>query len=382
MDLNSMEEKNMKKKNLKKTIPIGVVLLFIGASVPSHALQTTRHVETTSCNGNIFYVGGSGPGNYTTIQQAIDNASSGDTIFVYSGTYYGDIDISKSLTIIGENKDTTIINEVSTYDEFTVIYTHDVLVKNFTFMIPVWIEDSTNIVITDNILENAYLYVKGYHFNYNTTRNVHVKNNIITYTGFWYAVRISWMNGIIFENNTIINSNWGIHCSADNAIIRYNHVENCERGIEIGASGYEQPNGVKGEVHHNTVINNEWGIALYNRSNWKVYRNTVENNSVVGIYLYTPKKVVVFENNINTTSGHKAFIAPTILRFFIDRFTPYGTVWSNNYWGEPAEKYSIPACFPRIGERLNGIFGIPISYPLIPLVKEFDNNPAQTPHII
>ena len=37
--------------------------------------------------GITLYVGGAGPGNHTTIQSALDAASDGDTVFVYSGTY-------------------------------------------------------------------------------------------------------------------------------------------------------------------------------------------------------------------------------------------------------------------------------------------------------
>ncbi|MEF8847999.1 MAG: hypothetical protein V5A68_02570 [Candidatus Thermoplasmatota archaeon] len=33
-------------------------------------------------NDIILYVGGRGPGNYSTIQNAIDNANTGDTVFV------------------------------------------------------------------------------------------------------------------------------------------------------------------------------------------------------------------------------------------------------------------------------------------------------------
>lgn len=372
----------MKKKNLKTTILLGVVLLFIWASIPIHAFKTIENVQTTCFDGNILFVGGSGPGNYSTVQEAIDNASNGDTIFVYSGIYPGNILVQKTLTIIGENKETTILDYTTTYDKLTIKNTNDVMVKNFTFQYPIRVEDSIDIKITENIINNAYLYIKGYHFDYNTTRNVVVSNNIITYTGFWYALSINWMNGIIIENNTIINSNWALQCSADNAIIRYNHIENCEQGIYIGASGYEKPSKTTGDVHHNTLLNNEWGIFLHNRSNWRVYRNTVENNSIVGIYLYNTKKVEIFENNINTTAGHKAFVAPTIFQFLIDRLTTYGTIFSNNYWGEPTETYKISTCFIRIGERLNDIYGIPTSYPLIPLVAEFDNNPAQTPYII
>jgi hypothetical protein len=54
-------------------------------------VSTAKDIEKsqTTSKGNWLYVGGSGPGNYTKIQDAIDNASNGDTVFVFNGTYYG-----------------------------------------------------------------------------------------------------------------------------------------------------------------------------------------------------------------------------------------------------------------------------------------------------
>lgn len=47
----------------------------------------------------ILYVGGSGQGNYSTIQSAIDNASSGDTVFVFNGTYYENIIVISTMAL-------------------------------------------------------------------------------------------------------------------------------------------------------------------------------------------------------------------------------------------------------------------------------------------
>jgi len=41
--------------------------------------DVTKNVDAGGSGDPIFYVGGSGAGNYTKIQDAIDNASSGDT---------------------------------------------------------------------------------------------------------------------------------------------------------------------------------------------------------------------------------------------------------------------------------------------------------------
>ncbi|UCD91642.1 MAG: hypothetical protein JSV43_05170, partial [Methanobacteriota archaeon] len=53
------------------------------------------------------YVGGGGPGNFTAIQDAINASNPGDTISVYSGFYPGNISVYKSLSIIGEDRNTT-----------------------------------------------------------------------------------------------------------------------------------------------------------------------------------------------------------------------------------------------------------------------------------
>lgn len=67
-------------------------------------------LETRSTDAATYYVGGTGAGNYTSIQDAIDNASDGDTVFVYAGMYNETVTINKTITLEGESKENTIIN--------------------------------------------------------------------------------------------------------------------------------------------------------------------------------------------------------------------------------------------------------------------------------
>ena len=53
---------------------------------PSVAIDTIRPLSMPTFNGKTLYVGGSGEGNYTKIQDAINDSSDGDTVFVYNGT--------------------------------------------------------------------------------------------------------------------------------------------------------------------------------------------------------------------------------------------------------------------------------------------------------
>lgn len=54
----------------------------------------------------------SGGADYMRIQDAINNASTGDTILVYSGTYYENVNVTKQLTI--RSSGTTVIPQVET----------------------------------------------------------------------------------------------------------------------------------------------------------------------------------------------------------------------------------------------------------------------------
>jgi len=45
-----------------------------------------------------------------TIQEGIDNATAGDTVYVYNGTYFENVIVNKSIDLIGEDRNTTIID--------------------------------------------------------------------------------------------------------------------------------------------------------------------------------------------------------------------------------------------------------------------------------
>lgn len=60
---------------------IAVILLFMGASGVS-SISVDENNNQKPISRGWLYVGGSGPGNYSTIQSAIAAASAGDTIFV------------------------------------------------------------------------------------------------------------------------------------------------------------------------------------------------------------------------------------------------------------------------------------------------------------
>ncbi|MCD6142250.1 hypothetical protein J7J55_05990, partial [Candidatus Bipolaricaulota bacterium] len=99
----------MHGKTTKAVIAMFVAFVFLaGAGIVLN--DDVKDVKAGGSGGNTLYVGGSGPNNYTKIQDAVDNASDGDTVYVFNGTYYENVFIGRSINLIGENKDTTIID--------------------------------------------------------------------------------------------------------------------------------------------------------------------------------------------------------------------------------------------------------------------------------
>ncbi|UCD13585.1 MAG: VCBS repeat-containing protein [Thermoplasmatales archaeon] len=76
---------------MKKLLAVGVILLFIGMSIPSTG-TTIDKSSPILFDGNTLYVGGDGPGNYTRIQDAIVISNFGDVACIFNGIGMGNVE--------------------------------------------------------------------------------------------------------------------------------------------------------------------------------------------------------------------------------------------------------------------------------------------------
>lgn len=68
-------------------------------------------ILTPTVKGSTLIVNETGDnGAYTIIQDAIDDASHGDTVFVYNGTYNENVIVNKTINLTGEDRNSTIIH--------------------------------------------------------------------------------------------------------------------------------------------------------------------------------------------------------------------------------------------------------------------------------
>lgn len=121
---------------IQKYVTLGIILIFFVASLmPLHGQKTEDIAARPSFTGEILYVGGSGPNNYTKIQDAINDSNIGGTIYVYSDSspYYEHLVLEKSISLIGEDAKRVDINGSllgSSLDTINITGNH-VVVKGF-----------------------------------------------------------------------------------------------------------------------------------------------------------------------------------------------------------------------------------------------------------
>jgi nitrous oxidase accessory protein len=281
--------------------------------------EKVSHLLTT---GNILYVGGSDPGNYTKIQDAVNNANNGDTIYVYSGKYYENVNINISIHLVGENKETTIIDS-NGKSNVIHITANDVNMSGFTIQNSDLFEQfagiylsSDNCVITDNKIishpeSNGILIKSSYNkVTYNYFSNINI------------GINIAGNHDNYISDNTINHAGTiGIDINSNNNSVYNNNITKSNWGIQIDG-------GIDNVIYRNHVYNNGGGVFLHTSSNNLIYENTIENNRWEGIDAnYETKDNLIYNNNfINNNRSIEDFTGNDSW----DNGYPIG----GNYWSD------------------------------------------------
>jgi parallel beta-helix repeat protein len=242
---------------IRKWLAIGIILLFVGTCIiPATKLDAEKPLSAS--RGNWLYVDGSGPGNYTKIQDAIDNASDGDVVFVFddSSPYYENVKVNKSITLLGENRDTVIIDANDNGCPVD-LEANNVTVCGFT------LQNSGTVKYND-----AGIHFKNFGDVPDSNNNTIIGNKIINnYEGIF---GIYSKNNIIRDNIIISNHHSGIYFQAG-----------CESNI----------------IQNNTIMENKYGLFIHESSYVQVIENTIENNNEIGVRLFGGANFISIKNN-------------------------------------------------------------------------------------
>ena len=255
---------------LNKSLAVGIIFFLVVSCVPYSILS--NEMSTSMFDGNILYVGGSGHGNYSKIQDAIDNASGGDTVFVYSGTYYENVAVDKSIDLVGEDRNSTIIDGQNKHRVITVL-AESVLIEKFTIRNGSYGVDGCywNVIISDNIIVNNDRGITVTESdNYNITGNIITENN---YGISFYAVSNSSIkyNLIMLNKKTGIYLTWSAFYGSYYNSIYYNTIQKNKKGIHLDMSGFNKINynnfyQNNGDASISMDPSNSWNHNYWDRS--------------------------------------------------------------------------------------------------------------------
>ncbi|MFC1899191.1 NosD domain-containing protein [Chloroflexota bacterium] len=308
----------------------GLLLMLLPAQIASAATPIT--------------VDDDGPADYTTIQAAVSAANPGDTVYVHSGTYSGNIFLNKPVNIEGEDKANTIIDgDGSQYGIYIqggpVGLAYGVEITNLTVQNCIWgitIYNSTSNSITNNNVVNNN--ATGSHPNgcgiilsqsdSNTVENNDCSNN---------------RNGIYLDNNcdyNTVSNNIASNNEQSGILVMWNSHENTVSGNDIHGNkvhGISLYAGCDGNlIENNTIANNTMhGISLLGTGsdNNIVKGNTITENVDHGIIISNNCNGNEVYNNKFIDNGTQAAIVMYSEAIFNHPKPIGGNYWSD--WTSP-----------------------------------------------
>jgi len=131
--------------------------------------------ENTVVSRGVIYVDDDAPSGWydathvRTIQEGVDNATEGDTVYVYTGSYAENVLVYKAVDLVGESRDNVIVDGTFTSDTLYVT-ANAVSVSNFTInngvdgIVLDTVSDCviTNCLVEYSVYDGIWLYMSSY----------------------------------------------------------------------------------------------------------------------------------------------------------------------------------------------------------------------------
>jgi parallel beta-helix repeat protein len=318
----------------RKCLAVGIILLFVGTCIIPSVTSEKTHGKTIITVDNE-----PGDADYTSIKEAVNYSSLGDTIEVYSGTYdEHNITITEEgISLIGMPYELGYGND--TGKPFINGQGRDDVINMLT----------RNVTITGFRIEDRVGYWTIINIGWGADGCV-VSNNTLRYAG--NSIMCCESNFSKITNNTISDASglYGILIGYNYNTVADNIIDTCPIGISFWGGSF------------NTIIRNrvsncsEVGIDVGNVGNLFQF-NTIENNNY-GLHIYVASFTRIKQNNFINNTHHAGF--DQSLGFTSSNH------WAQNYWNRPR---ILP--YPIVGTV----------FVIMPWVQ-LDWHPAQEPYDI
>jgi parallel beta-helix repeat protein len=276
----------MKRKSIQN---ICIIFLFVLGATLTPAGATAITVDSN------------GGGNYSSIQEAVNNAQNGDTILVNPGVYQENVVVDKELTILSnptisanQTNRTYVIGAGSENDVFD-IYSNNVNIEGLYIIggpsgkerdeIGINLKGVENCTLSNNalVLNDVGISINGSKLNY-------IDNNLVSLGKDGIALVNS--NDNVLSNNTVTTNSNGIllNNSVNNTLVN-NSADSNIIGVFLGMS---QGN----TLTYNFIMRNVYGIRSQGAKSNSVINNSLYLNDV-GVYLTESADNAIYENKFS-----------------------------------------------------------------------------------
>jgi len=267
------------------------------------------------------------PDDFETIQEAISNATSGDTIFVRMGIYAENITLNKTVTLIGEYKWATFI-----FSSWILVHANNTVIKNFTIQLEKGIEikptfasfepgnvtltppPTGNLVEDNNIIGGVYSspcislassinnIVRNNNLHFRGTSGVVISK--LQLTTMYGSVTGSPSSGNIIENNNMTCSGIGGTAEGGGATVLRdisfnNTVQNNNIFLNQRTLGIFLLESFENKIIGNNIVNGSIGIWLVEGAGNTISHNAVIDNVEGGVWISTDGSNIFRNNNVS-----------------------------------------------------------------------------------
>jgi parallel beta-helix repeat protein len=270
-----------------------------------------------TASATTWSVNGSGGADFTEIQEAINNASDGDTILVHSGIYYENVVVNKSVTLKGINL--PVVDAGGEGSAITLTADGIMLVGfNATNSGSSWSNVGIKVTSNNNTITSNNVSSNGVGIRLDFSRNNFITGNNVSSNGV--GIRLYDSSNNTITDNVFVND--GLSVDGLSLLDSYQNTveENTVNGKPLvyleDASDYKvEDAGQVILVNCNNIIvenldlsNTYTGIYLWETEDSRISNNTVCNNSRDGICLWYSRNNTITRNNVcnNTITGNNA----------------------------------------------------------------------------
>jgi nitrous oxidase accessory protein len=218
------------------------------------------------------------PDDYSTIQSAINNAGEGDTVYVKKGTYIENPVVNKSISLIGENRDVTVIDVTAGLK----VERDNVTITGLTIYDGwqgITLFSNYSKISGNKITDTQYGIVLL------SSQNNTITENLLQSIGLSAAIQLSYSNNNLLKNNVIESCTEGIQLRAGSShnVVLENVITDCQDVAirllaEYSPPRYYNPNG--NTIMRNNISNSRCGTSVYGSSSNVISKNNYVNNTI------------------------------------------------------------------------------------------------------